>query len=272
MPTWNPAQYLQFAEERIRPCQDLAERVAIEAPRTIIDLGCGPGNSTAVLSARWPEATITGLDSSAEMIAAARERDPARYWISGDIAAWAREEPAQFDLVFSNAALQWIASHDAIFPLLFARVAPGGALAVQVPSNWDAPAHREMRALAASPRWADRMQHARLADWHTEAIGSYYDFLSPHAARLDLWETEYLHVLESVEGIVEWYRGSGLRPFLEALSTETERTAFTTEYADKIRPFYPPRPNGKIVFPFRRTFVLAYACPPQSCDREGAGR
>lgn len=259
MPTWNPAQYLRFGEERTRPCRDLAERVMIPSPRTIIDLGCGPGNSTAVLAERWPDAEITGLDNSAEMIAAARKQYPRMQWITADIAAWGNEKGDAFDLVFSNAALQWVGAHDAIFRGLFARLRPGGALAVQIPANWDAPAHREMRALASSPVWAERMAGAHRADWHSEGVGHYYDLLDPIAARLDLWETEYVHVMDSVDGIVEWYRGTGLRPFLEALDSESERKNFTTEYADRIRPFYPPRANSKVLFPFRRTFVIAYA-------------
>ena len=258
MPTWNPAQYLQFAEERSRPCRDLAERVKIASPRTIIDLGCGPGNSTAVLAARWPDASITGLDSSAEMIAAARERYPGRNWTVGDIGGWARDERPRFDLVFSNASLQWVRDHDTIFRRLFVRVRPGGALAVQIPSNWNSPAHQEMRELAASPKWSPHMTPTHVADWRTEDPAHYYDLLAPLAVRLDLWDTEYLHVMDSVQGIVEWYRGTGLRPFLEALPNDEDRAAFTAEYGERIRPHYELRANGKVLFPFRRTFLVAY--------------
>ncbi len=258
MPTWNPARYLQFAEERSRPCHDLADRVKITSPRTIIDLGCGPGSSTAVLAARWPDAAITGLDSSPEMIAAAGERFPGRHWIANDIEGWAATERTRFDLVFSNAALQWVREHNVVIPRLFDRVRSEGALAVQIPSAWESPARREMRALAASPGWALRMARARVADWHSENAVYYYDLLAPLAARLDVWETEYLHVMDSVSAIVDWYRGSGMRPFLEALGTEEEREAFAAEYAGRIAPHYPPRPNGKLLFPFRRIFIVAY--------------
>ena len=259
MPTWNPAKYLQFAEERSRPCHDLAARVKIATPRAIIDLGCGPGNSTEVLAGRWPDAEITGLDSSPDMIAAARERHPAANWIVGDIAAWAGGEPASFDLIFSNAALQWVRRQDEVLPQLFRRVRPGGALAVQVPSNWNAPAHAEMRALAESPVWADRLASARETDWRTESAGKYYDILAPLTEQIDLWETEYTHVMESASAIVEWYRGTGLRPFLEALTTEEERADFIEEYKDRLCLHYLPRSNGKVLFPFRRTFFIAYA-------------
>lgn len=259
MPKWNPTQYLQFAEQRSRPCRDLADRVRIESPRSIIDLGCGPGNSTAVLAERWPEAAITGLDSSAEMIAAARENGPEHQWVTGDIAAWAREATESFDVVFSNAALQWVRAHEEIFPRLFERVRPGGALAVQLPAIWDSPAHRELRALADSPVWAGKMKSARQADWHTEPIGSYYDLLAGKAARMDLWETEYVHIMNTCQDIVEWYRGTGLRPFLEALESDAERARFLEEYTDRIRQHYLPRADSKVLFPFRRIFVVAYA-------------
>src|SRR5277367_1378727 len=135
MPTWNPYQYLKFAEERSRPCRDLATRVEVAAPQRIIDLGCGPGNSAEVLSARWPNAAITGLDSSSAMIDAARAAAPRGEWRIGDIAAWAKGEE-RFDVVFSNAALQWVGDHAAVFPQLLSRVAEGGALAVQIPGNY----------------------------------------------------------------------------------------------------------------------------------------
>ncbi len=257
MATWNPAQYLQFAEERSRPCRDLAERVKNTSPRTIIDLGCGPGSSTAVLAARWPDAAITGLDNSPEMIAAARERYPGRQWIASDLASWAMEERDRFDLVFSNAALQWVRDHKVIFPRLFNRVRSGGELAIQIPSSSDSPAHHEMRALAASPKWAARMECARLADWHSEEPAFYYDLLAPLAVRLDLWETEYQHVMNSLEAIVDWYRGTGMRPFLQALATEEDRAEFAHEYTGRIRPYYLPRADGKVLFPFRRIFILA---------------
>jgi trans-aconitate 2-methyltransferase len=262
MPIWNPEQYLQFDEERSRPCRDLVARIDLPAPRSVIDLGCGPGNSTAVLAARWPDAAITGLDSSPEMIAAARERSPERQWIRGEIGHWARVPGPGFDLVFSNAALQWVREQDAVFPGLLRRVRPGGALAVQMPSKWDSPAHRIMRELAASPVWAHRMARAHEADWRTETAGYYYDVLAPLASRIDLWETEYLHVMDTVQDIVEWYRGTGLRPFLEALASEAERSAFIEEFTDRIRPHYLPRKNSKVLFPFRRMFLVAYVSGP----------
>ena len=214
--TWNASQYLRFAEERTRPCRDLAARISAGNVRHVIDLGCGPGNSTAVLAERWPDAAITGLDSSAEMLREARTEYPDQNWIEGDIGQWATETGDQYDVVFSNAALQWVPGHAAAFSNLFARVAPGGALAVQMPA-YDSPAHRLSRSMAASERWSHRFPGGPVGDWNTHDISYYYDVLAPLAAKLDLWETQYLHVMDAPGDIVEWYKGTGLRPFLTAL-------------------------------------------------------
>lgn len=256
MPTWNAGQYLRFAGERTRPCRDLAAAVALEAPRRIVDLGCGPGNSAAVLAARWPEAEIEGVDSSEAMITAARRDAPARSWIVGDISAWTGAPPC--DLVFSNAALQWVPDHEIVYPHLFAQVAPGGALAAQVPCNLDAPAHAAMRALAARADWRGHFPREGVREWHVHPAAFYYDLLSPLAARLDLWETEYLHVLSGPAAIVEWYRGTGLRPFLDALPDEPARQRFLDDYLQAVTAAYPAQRDGRVLLPFRRLFLIAY--------------
>jgi trans-aconitate 2-methyltransferase len=255
MPGWSAKQYLAFGDERTQPCRDLAARVPLERPAAVIDLGCGPGNSTAVLAARWPDASITGLDSSPEMIAAAKREYPDGGWQLDDIAFWADSETRRFDVVFSNAALQWTGDHATLFPKLFERVEHGGVFAAQLPSGRDMEAHSLMRGLAVSAKWSARI--GPVADWHTEDIGLYYDVLSPIATRVDLWETEYVHVLESAEDIVQWYRGTGLRPFLQALATDAERAEFEREYLEAIRPHYAKRRSGKVLFPFRRVFMIA---------------
>lgn len=257
MPSWDADQYLRFADERTQPCRDLAARVGIANPRRIIDLGCGPGNSTAVLAERWPDAEIIGLDSSPEMIDSARRGYPSGRWMVGDIATWTSEQEGPCDVVFSNAALQWVDDHAATFPRLLAQVAPGGALAVQMPSNYDGPAHRAMRELAGSARWKGRFQRS-VREWHVHPVPFYYDALAPHAARIDLWETEYIHVMSGAESVVQWYKGTGLRPFLEALASEEDRSRFADEYLRAIRDIYPARPDGRVLFPFRRLFVIAY--------------
>jgi trans-aconitate 2-methyltransferase len=250
MPTWHPTQYLKFSEERTRPCRDLAARIDLADPPRVIDLGCGPGNSTEVLVDRWPAAEITGLDSSPDMIAKARTAHPEWQWVTGEIAQWA-EGGEVYDVVFSNAALQWVPDHASVFPKLLRRAA---ALAAQIPGNWDGPAHRAMREVAKGFTFQREVR-----EWHSHAAAFYYDLLAPHAARLDLWETEYIHIIDGAEAIVEWYKGTGMRPFLEALPADAERDRFSGEYLDAIRAAYPPQPDGKVLFPFRRIFLVAYS-------------
>jgi trans-aconitate 2-methyltransferase len=261
MPTWDADQYLRFDDERTRPCRELAARVAIAAPKSMIDLGCGPGNSTAVLAERWPEAGLTGLDSSPEMIAAAHRAGPRAAWCVGDIVAWANENSHRYDVVFSNAALQWVDDHAVVFPRILSHVAPGGALAIQMPGNYDAPAHRIMRDLAISPAWRDRFPTRGVREWHVHDLATYYDFLAPAAAAVDIWQTEYLHIMADPGAIVEWYKGTGLRPFLDALADDEQRADFTAEYLRCIHQAYPVRGGGRVIFPFRRLFLIAYQRP-----------
>lgn len=257
MLNWNPDQYLRFADERSRPCRDLAARIAVDSPRHVIDLGCGPGNSTKVLFERWPKAKLAGVDSAPEMIDAARRDEPAIEWRVGDIAIWSRGDQGPFDVVFSNAAIQWVDNHAALFPQLLSHVAPGGALAVQMPGNYGAAPHRLMRELASSPLWRGRFRGGQPREWHVHDPNFYYDALCG-AATIDLWETEYIHVLPDAGAIVEWYKGTGLRPFLQALSSDQERDAFTAAYLEAIRETFPPRRDGRVLFPFRRIFLIAY--------------
>lgn len=258
MPTWNPEQYLKFADERTRPCRDLAARVEVWRPLRIIDLGCGPGNSAEVIAQRWPDAALTGLDSSAAMIGNARSMRPECDWRIGDIAEWARSTGERFDVVFSNAALQWLPDHGALFPRLFEHVETGGALAVQVPGNYDGTANLLMRELAASPEWRGYFAGGDVRPWHTHDIDFYYDALAPHAARLDLWATEFCHIMPNAEAIVEFYKGTGLRPYLDVIGESAGRERFLAEYLERIRPAFPPRSNGCVLFPFRRIFIVAY--------------
>ena len=250
---WNPNQYLKFADERTRPCRDLADHIAIENPERIIDLGCGPGNSTAVLRERWPTADITGLDNSPEMIASARRTEPGTRWIERDVNEWASTNTEKYDLVFSNAALQWVPDHHKVFPLLFTHVRT--ALAIQMPATSDAPAHVLMREIRISTKWESAFEAVK--QWHAHSPEDYFDLLSPFARTVDLWQTEYIHVLANAEAIVEWFKGSALRPYLDLLVHETDRQRFLEEYLEGIRQRYPLH-DGKILFPFRRTFLIAY--------------
>lgn len=255
MPTWDTDIYGRFTEQRTRPAVDLAARVRLEAPARVVDLGCGPGDSTAVLAKRWPRAELTGVDNSAVMLAAARSRNPAGLWVEADIEAWIADRP--FDVVFSNAALQWLPTHARIFPRLLEQVAPGGVLAVQIPANLDAPPHRAMRAIAQSAAWRHRFTSAP-HEWHVHPTEFYYDVLAPHVRDLDIWTTEYLHLLASVDEIVEWYRGTGLRPWLDALSRQADREQFAFEFRSLLAQQFQPRPGGDVLFPFRRLFLVAY--------------
>jgi trans-aconitate 2-methyltransferase len=250
---WDPAKYLEFAGPRLRPAVDLLARVPLGAPAVVYDLGCGAGNVTRLLAERWPAATVTGVDGSAAMLQAARAAAPALSWVEADLGTWRAPRPA--DLLFSNAALHWLDAHPRLFPRLVGELASGGVLAVQMPRNHGAPSHTEMVAAAAAERWRDRLRTAlRMHPVAEPAV--YHDILAPHVSRLDIWETEYLHVLEGNNPVVEWTRGSALKPLLDALE-EPERSAFLADYAERIARAYPPRPDGRTLFPFRRLFIIA---------------
>jgi trans-aconitate 2-methyltransferase len=255
MPTWNPEQYLKFGGERTQPCRDLTARIALDQPQRIVDLGCGPGNSTAVLAQRWPVAALTGVDHSADMVRAAREQFPQVRWEEGDIATWTSDQP--WDLIFSNAALQWVPGHERLVPQLLAQVASGGALAWQMPANLDAPAHSLMRALAASKTWQSHFP-GTVREWFVHPLSFYYDLLAPRAARVEMWTTEYLHIMESPAAIVEWYKGTGLRPFLDRLESPKDREMFLGDYLREIEGAYPRQVDGRVLFPFLRQFLIAY--------------
>lgn len=258
MPSWNPDQYLRFAEERTRPCRELAQRIALQAPRRVIDLGCGPGNSTAVLAERYPDAALSGVDSSPAMIETARKSALRADWTIGDITLWPTASPQRYDLIFANAAFQWVSDHDRLLPALMVRLEPGGALAFQMPANPEAPAHEAMRELTATARWRGAFA-APPREWSVLSAEAYYDLLAPHAARIDLWLTDYIQVMDGPDAIVAWYQGTGLRPYLDALPNEPARAGFLADYGALITVAYPSRPDGKVLFPFRRLFAIAYA-------------
>jgi trans-aconitate 2-methyltransferase len=254
MPVWDAALYLRFADERTRPAADLLARIPLDNPAHVVDLGCGPGNSTELLRRRWPRAAIAGVDNSPEMLAAAKAAHPDARWVRGDAAHWTADPPA--DVIFSNAALQWVRDHGRLLPRLLAQAAPGGILAVQLPAHAGSPLVQQIKRVAEAPEWRRPLAAAGRA-LTLESAAFYYDTLSPHAGRLDIWETEYQHVLANVEAIVEWMRGTGLRPYLEALSTDEERTRFEQRLLTGLREAYPPRIDGRVLFPFRRMFILA---------------
>jgi trans-aconitate 2-methyltransferase len=255
MPTWDAGLYLRFADERTQPAIDLLARVALAAPARVIDLGCGPGNSTALLRRRWPAAAVTGLDSSPQMLAAAREAQPGGEWVLGDIATWTADPP--YDLVFANATLQWLPDHATLYPRLFAQVASGGALATQIPVFHAMPVQRALLGVAADPAWRDRLAPATRA-LVAEPPGCYYDALRPLASQVDLWETEYHHILAGTDAIVEWISATRLRPYLETLADAAERREFLARLRATVAAIYTPQRDGMVLFPFRRLFVVAY--------------
>jgi trans-aconitate 2-methyltransferase len=255
MPTWDPHMYLQFAKERTQPAVDLMTRIRLADPARIIDIGCGPGNSTAMLRQRWPEATIIGLDNSPEMLAAAKQAYPAEHWLLADAASWQADLP--FDLVFSNAALQWLPDHEKLFPQLLEQVAPGGALAIQMPAHYESPLHLVTLEVAEARAWRHLMDRPRQALTH-EPAAFYYRVLRPHTAQIEIWETEYYHIVDSPQAIVTWFRGTGLRPFLEVLESDQQRLLFEQQVLEGYAHAYPSQPDGRVLFPFRRLFMVAY--------------
>ncbi len=253
--TWSPTGYLTFGEERLRPAADLLARVPLAAPRRIADLGCGPGNATGLLAGRWPGAALLGVDSSPEMLARAQQSGVTADWQQADVTQWAPEK--SFDLLFANAVFQWLDRHEALFPRLMGFLRPGGALAVQMPRNFAAPSHRLLRETAAEGPWAGRLQGVLRED-PVAAPEAYFDLLSGPAKSLDIWETDYLHVLEGTDPVLAWTRGTALLPVKDALDAESY-AAFEPAYGARLREAYPRRTDGRTLFPFRRLFFVALA-------------
>jgi trans-aconitate 2-methyltransferase len=250
--SWNPDQYLRFAAPRLRPAVDLVARLTGE-PRSVVDLGCGTGNVTALLAARWPAAAIEGVDDSEAMLAQARTALPAVRWRRHSIADWRPAAPV--DLLFSNAALHWLPDHATLFARLADRVAPGGTLAVQMPRNFLAPSHTRVADTVLAGPWRARLE-PMLKPPPVAEPGVYYGWLEPFAAELDLWETEYLQVLQGPDAVKEWTKGTWLKPFLDRLADDAERAAFEADYAARLRADYPRRADGSTLFPFRRLFIV----------------
>ena len=254
MPTWHPAQYLRFGDHRTRPARDLLAAIGFDAPRTVVDVGCGPGNSTALLYERWPLADLVGLDSSAAMIERARQALPDVRFVEVDLEEWSPDAPV--DVVFSNATLQWVEDHAAVFPRLLGWLAPAGTLAVQMPANFDQPSHVLMRELAASPRWTEEVGGV-LRESPVAAPQEYWRMLAPYG-EIDIWTTEYLQVLEGEDPLTEWVRGTGLRSLLDRLD-EDAAAAFVAEYSQMVSRAYPRQDDGFTLFPFRRLFIVVRA-------------
>ena len=266
--SWSARQYVQFEDERTRPVRDLLAALPAIDARSVIDIGCGPGNSTELLAGRFAGAAISGFDSSPDMIAAARERLPKLRFDVADIEPWAYENDtidagsapgaaALFDVILANAVLHWVPDHARLFPALAAKLAPGGALAVQMPDNLGEPAHRLMREIAADGPWAAKLIAAAAARPPMPTADRYDEILSEAGCRVDIWRTTYYHALSGgAEAVVEWFKGSGLRPFIAPLRDE-EREQFLIRYRSAVARAYPAKSDGGVLLPFPRLFIIA---------------
>lgn len=253
MADWNSTQYLKFERERTQPSIDLASRIP-GTPEKIIDIGCGPGNSTVTLAKRFPNASVLGVDNSQNMIEKANASYPELQFALCDISAETGTLDHDFDLVFSNACLQWVPEHETLLPKLLGLLKPGGTLAVQIPNNSESPVHQIAQRLSVSEKWAPFIPSPRV--FHSLTPGGYFDLFSKAASDFTIWETVYYHVMDSHQGIIEWYRGTGLRPYLDALPEE-KRGEFEQEVYDEVVRAYPVQENGKIIFRFPRLFFTA---------------
>ncbi len=261
--SWNPGQYLKFEDNRLRPALDLMGRIPLESPQVVYDLGCGSGNVTRLLADRWPDADVVGMDNSPEMLAqAAGDSDGSAgriRWQTGDLADWRPDSTPS--VLYSNAVIQWVPDHDELVPRLWAMLPPGGCLAVQAPLSWDMRSHQLMReALADGGPGGQAIGPAELR----QAVGNrwvqdpdfYYDLLAPQSAHLDVWTTEYQHVLYGDDAVLEWVTGTGLRPILNGLN-DNDRETYLAEYRRRLNAEYPKRADGVTLYPFRRLFFVA---------------
>jgi trans-aconitate 2-methyltransferase len=252
---WDPGVYRRFSGERGRPFFDLVARVWASDPRYVVDLGCGPGNLTAALAQRWPQADVVGVDNSREMIGAAQAEAgqwPRLSFALGDLREWRAERPV--DVLVSNAALQWVPAHQHLVRRWPDMLSPGGWLAIQLPGNYDQPSHAILLDLVRSPRWRPLLAGVRL-NRQAQDPAEYLDLLARAGCEVDAWETTYLHVLPGPDPVTEWYRGTGLRPVLAALDPG-QAEEFVTDYGERARAAYPRMPYGTLL-PFRRVFVVA---------------
>jgi trans-aconitate 2-methyltransferase len=254
--TWDPAQYLRFATYRERPFDELVARIPHPAPSRVVDLGCGPGTATVRLAQRWPAAEVVGVDSSSAMVGRAAPLGiPGRLrFETGDVRTWSPPRPV--DVIVANAVLQWVPGHVDLLAGLLGVLTPGGTLAFQVPANFDTPIHTELRTLVGSGRWTMPTDGVLRADAVLEP-GRYLERLLALGAEADVWETTYQQVLAGPDAVLEWARGTALRPVLSVL-TPAQRAEFEADYGAALRAAYPADTEGRTVLPFRRIFVVAH--------------
>jgi trans-aconitate 2-methyltransferase len=254
MSDWSANQYLKFEDERTRPPRDLIAQIPLARAERVIDLGCGPGNSTELLVARYPDAEVIGLDSSPDMLAQARARLPQCAFVQADLVSWT--PPERTDLLFANASFQWLPDHTAVLRRMLQALAGGGVLAVQMPDNVDEPALALMSQVAGRGPWAGNQALAAAAREPLPRPHAYYDLLKPLCAKLDIWHTIYNHVMADHAAIVEWFKGAALRPYLDALDAAM-RADFLAAYLDAIKQHYAARHDGRVLLPFPRVFIVA---------------
>jgi trans-aconitate 2-methyltransferase len=250
---WSADQYRKFEDERTRPPRDLLAAVPTRDVRRAVDLGCGPGNSTELLLARWPGAAVHAIDSSDDMVRAARQRVPRATVELADIATWRADGP--WDVILANAVLQWVPDHARLLPRLAGALAPMGSLAIQMPDNLAEPSHRLMEQVAQAGPWRVKLADAD-ARTRIAAVDWYYELLRPLCARVDIWRTTYHHPLAGIDGVVEWFKGSALRPFLAPL-TAPEQAAFLQRYRALLAEAYSVQPDGTVLLRFPRLFIVA---------------
>ena len=251
---WDPEQYLRFEHERTQPSIDLVARVPLEDPKAIIDVGCGPGNSTQILRKRWPLAEIVGLDKSEKMIERARLDHPDQTWIVGDASTLALDR--KYDLVFSNAAIHWVPDHHRLLSRLFGIVEKDGILAIQVPANYESPLYKIIQNVAKSGKWGRFTSGAEgTITYHTAEY--YYNELAPLTKDIVLWETTYYHILKSHQDLVAWYKSTAMKPFLESLPTDGDRAEFEQSVLSDCVKQYPLQSDGRVLYPFKRLFFIA---------------
>jgi trans-aconitate 2-methyltransferase len=236
---WNPQQYLKFSGHRLRPAVDLLMRIPDFPVRSVADLGAGAGNVTKLIKERWPDAAVVGVEGSVEMVAAGKKAAPEVEWLHQDLGSW---HPAhKYDLIYSNAALHWLPDHASLFPSLMEKVEPGGILAVQMPRNFGAPSHLLIAETALNGPWRSQLEHL---------------VTPPQSENIDIWETEYLQVLEGENPVKEWTKGTWLTRYLDVLQGQ-DKAAFEAAYGERVAKAYPRNSAGQTLFPFRRLFIVA---------------
>ncbi len=258
---WNPAQYLKFSQPRLQPAIDLLARISGCEPARIYDLGCGAGDATRLLARRWPRASIVGVDNSPAMLAQAALQQPGVRWMQCHLGDWHADQPA--DLIYSNAALHWLPDHRQLLPALVRSLAPEGVLALQMPRNFGAPSHTLIAETVRSGPWRSKLEDL-LRPTPVAVPEFYYALLAPLAGGIEIWETEYLHVLSGDDPVKEWTKGSWLAQFIERLDV-AEAGRFEQDYARRLRSAYPHRADGTTLFPFRRLFIVLSKAEPSRC-------